>query len=131
MPDQKIKEMSDDGKAHGALCIICDKEFHGHDTDHFTIKVCGVCGAPYFISQGSSVAEIAIKENWVPATREYWIEQQRNVSPAFGFNEKSALNSATNDDIISLRLWLRSKVKNLPQEYQSWPRDADLRFTKI
>lgn len=106
-----------------AICAICeDPRPHYRWTDTHGIAACGTCGAPYRIYHYEDNRRVdrppllMLREEWVPLTRRYWQETQRNCDPgAFNF-PGSSYEVATDADCRVYSEWMEAHRSEHPQQ---------------
>ena len=101
-------------------CVVCDEPLLYRWTDTHGIGACCRCGAPYRLyhyednRRVEKPPELLLKQAWVPLTRCYWQEAQRNVSPGFGNFPGSSYEVATRADVDSVNAWLEAHKEQWP-----------------
>ena len=106
-------------------CEICDGQFSFRWTDSHGIGACSRCGAPYRIYhyeddvRVEKSPELLIVDAWLPLTKRYWSENQRNCAPgAFNF-PGSSYEVASPEDVAALDEWMAARRSEWPE----WPEE--------
>lgn len=102
-------------------CEICENRLSFRWTDSHGIGACTTCGAPYTIyhyddsgSREDKPPELLVRKEWVPLTKRYWQETNKNCAPGCFNFPGSSYEVATASDFDSFHNWMDAHKSDHP-----------------